>query len=150
MLRPRAVDHVGVIVTDMERSLRFYQALGIELIRLPRRPGGATVLKAGETEINMFCNPDATAAGGPQRLDHLCLDMDAATIDEVVAALGTVGITIASGPVGRSDGTALLFTTPTAPASSCSSSTRAERRHIPKIAPGTARGWRRGQRPAST
>jgi catechol 2,3-dioxygenase-like lactoylglutathione lyase family enzyme len=112
MLRPRAVDHVGIIVTDMERSVRFYQALGIEPVRPPRRPGGATVLKAGGTEINMFCNPDAIADGGPQRLDHLCLEMDAATIDEVVAALGTAGIAIASGPVARSDGTALFVHDP--------------------------------------
>jgi catechol 2,3-dioxygenase-like lactoylglutathione lyase family enzyme len=112
MLRPRAVDHVGIIVTDMQRSVRFYQALGIELIRLPRRPGGATVLKIGATEINMFCNPGAVADGGPQRLDHLCLEMDAATIGEVVAALGAAGVPIASGPVARSDGTALFVHDP--------------------------------------
>jgi catechol 2,3-dioxygenase-like lactoylglutathione lyase family enzyme len=112
MLRPRAVDHVGIIVTDMDRSVRFYQALGIELIRLPRRPGGGAVLKAGKTEINMFCNPEATADGGPQRLDHFCLEMDTATIDEVVAALDTAGIAIASGPVARSNGTALFVHDP--------------------------------------
>ena len=112
MLRPRALEHVGIVVTDLDRALAFYQALGVELIRLPRRPGGATVLKAGGTEINMFCNPDAVADGGPQRLDHLCLEMDAATIDEVVAALGPAGLTIASGPVARSDGTALFVHDP--------------------------------------
>jgi catechol 2,3-dioxygenase-like lactoylglutathione lyase family enzyme len=112
VLRPRALDHVGIVVTDLDCSLRFYQALGVELIRLPRRPGGATVLKAGGTELNMFCNPHAAADGGPQRLDHLCLEMDAATIDEVVAALGEAGLAIASGPVARSDGTALFVHDP--------------------------------------
>ena len=38
MLRPRAIDHVGILVTDMDRSLRFYQALGMELLHMPRRP----------------------------------------------------------------------------------------------------------------
>ena len=112
MLRPRALDHVGIVITDLDRSLRFYRALGVELIRLPRRPGGATVLKAGGTEINMFCNPDAAGEGGPQRLDHLCLEMDAATIDEVIAALGAAGLAVASGPVARSDGTALFVHDP--------------------------------------
>ena len=60
----------------------------------------------------MFCNPDATTEDGPQRLDHLCLEMDAATIDEVVAALGAAGIAVASGPVARSDGTALFVHDP--------------------------------------
>jgi lactoylglutathione lyase len=111
VLRPRAIDHVGIVVTDMDRSLRFYEALGIELVRLPRRPGGATVLKVGDKEINVFCNPAAVNGGGAQRLDHLCLEMAAATIDEVVAALAAAGIT-AGEPVARSDGTALFVHDP--------------------------------------
>jgi catechol 2,3-dioxygenase-like lactoylglutathione lyase family enzyme len=32
MLRAKALDHIGLIVTDMERSLNFYRkALGLEL-----------------------------------------------------------------------------------------------------------------------
>jgi len=112
MLRPMAIDHVGVIVTDLDRSLRFYQALGVELVRLPRRPGGGAVLKVGNKEINMFCDPAAASGGGPQRLDHLCLEMDAATIEEIVAALGNAGIVVASGPVARSNGTALFVHDP--------------------------------------
>jgi catechol 2,3-dioxygenase-like lactoylglutathione lyase family enzyme len=112
VLRPRAIDHVGVVVTDMDRSLRFYQALGMELLHLPRRPGGAAALKIGDKELNLFCNPAAAGAERPQRLDHLCLEMDAATIDEVVAALGEAGLTVASGPVARSDGTALFVHDP--------------------------------------
>jgi catechol 2,3-dioxygenase-like lactoylglutathione lyase family enzyme len=38
--------------------------------------------------------------------------MDAATIDEVVAALGEAGLAVASGPVARSDGTALFVHDP--------------------------------------
>ena len=67
MLRPRAIDHVDIVVTDMARSLQFYQALGIELVRLPRRPGGATVIKVGDKELNMFCNPTAASAAAWRR-----------------------------------------------------------------------------------
>jgi catechol 2,3-dioxygenase-like lactoylglutathione lyase family enzyme len=112
MLRPLAIDHVGIIVTDMERSLRFYQALGVELVRLPRRPGGGAVLKVADKELNMFCHPGSAGEGGPQRLDHLCLELDAATIEEIVAALGKAGIAVASGPVARSNGTALFVHDP--------------------------------------
>jgi catechol 2,3-dioxygenase-like lactoylglutathione lyase family enzyme len=60
----------------------------------------------------VFCNPAAAGAERPQRLDHLCLEMDAATIDEIVAALGEAGLAVASGPVARSDGTALFVHDP--------------------------------------
>src|SRR5580698_4159172 len=112
MLRPKALEHVGLIVTDMNRSLIFYQRLGFEFVRGPRRPGGATVLKAGNTEINAFCNPDSTSDSTRQRVDHLCLDMDYATMDELIEALAAAGIAIASGPVKRSDGTALFVHDP--------------------------------------
>jgi catechol 2,3-dioxygenase-like lactoylglutathione lyase family enzyme len=112
VLRPKALDHVGIVVTDMERSLRFYQALGLELVRLPRRPGGATVLKLGNAEINMFCNPESAGGGERQRLDHLCLEMDSGTMDELIAGLGAAGVKIAGGPIGRSDGTALFVQDP--------------------------------------
>ena len=37
MLRPKALDHVGLKVTDMEKSLHFYQTL--ELLRDIRSEG---------------------------------------------------------------------------------------------------------------
>jgi lactoylglutathione lyase len=116
MLRPKALDHVGLIVSDVDRSVRFYEALGMELLR--RRGAGdgraAAVLKVGGQEINMFQNA-AVIEGSkdqPQRIDHLCLTMDCATIDDVVMALRDAGIAIASGPVERSDGMALFVSDP--------------------------------------
>ena len=53
MLRPKALDHVGLIVTDLDRSLRFYKALGLELLRRSERcTGSSAVLKVGAQEIN--------------------------------------------------------------------------------------------------
>ena len=41
MLRPKALDHVGITVTDMDRSLRFYcGVLGLELLRRTARGAG--------------------------------------------------------------------------------------------------------------
>lgn len=111
MLRPKALDHVGLIVSDMERSLRFYRALGAELIRHPRRPGGATVLKIGGTELNVFRNTDA-AANAAQPVDHLCFEMDCADMTELLAELGEAGIEVARGPLERSDGTAVFVHDP--------------------------------------
>ncbi|MGA7263873.1 MAG: VOC family protein [Stellaceae bacterium] len=116
MLRPRSFEHIGIVVTDLDRTLRFYvDGLGLELLRR-RGEGlkGSAALKAGQAEINVFCNPDLTAAetGRPQRIEHFCLSMDSATIDELIAALGQAGIPVASGRVRRSDGIALFVRDP--------------------------------------
>lgn len=114
MLRPKAFEHVGLIVTDMDRSLRFYsEGLGLELLRR-RGEGrdGFAALKVGAAEFNVFCNPEAVGADAPQRVHHLCLAMDCATIDDLTMALRDAGIAIASGPVKRSDGNALFVLDP--------------------------------------
>jgi catechol 2,3-dioxygenase-like lactoylglutathione lyase family enzyme len=116
MLRLKALDHVGIVVTDMDRSLRFYvDGLGMALLR--RRGEGAdgfAALGIGNAEINVFCNPLSATAGqdGPERVHHLCLAVDSATIDDVVAALGEAGIAVARGPLKRSDGMALFVHDP--------------------------------------
>ena len=119
MLRPKALDHVGITVTDMDRSLRFYcGVLGLELLRRRARgPGGiaSAVLKVGEQEINVFSDPgfapvhlDANRTG----LDHFCLEVASATIEDLVAALRQAGVEIAKGPVRRRDGTSLFVSDP--------------------------------------
>jgi catechol 2,3-dioxygenase-like lactoylglutathione lyase family enzyme len=114
MLKLKALDHVGLFVTDMDRSLRFYtEGLGLELLR--RRGAGRegfAALKAGNAELNVFCNPDSAGGDAPQSVDHLCLVMDYATIDDLIAALHEAEIGIASGPVKRSDGMALFVRDP--------------------------------------
>jgi glyoxylase I family protein len=116
MLRPVRFEHIGIVVSDMDRSLQFYtEGLGLELLRR-RETGGqsSAALKAGDAEINVFCNPDPVAPGDarPHGMDHLCLSMDSATIEGLIAALREAGIGIASGPVARSDGTALFVRDP--------------------------------------
>lgn len=112
MLRLRALDHVGLLVTDLERSIQFYEALGVELAHQPRRPGGAAVLRLGNAEINMFCDPSSANPGAAQRVDHLCLEIEAATIEEVMVELDASGIAVARGPITRSNGTALFVHDP--------------------------------------
>jgi lactoylglutathione lyase len=112
MLRPKTLDHVGLIVTDMDRSLRFYQALGLELLRRSERgTGSSAVLKVGAQEINVFCDPDSADGSGPQRIDHFCL-MESATIDDVVGALREARLDIASGPEKRREGAAVFLNDP--------------------------------------
>ena len=117
MLRPTAIDHVGLKVTDMDRTLDFYQRLGLTLLRTsgPNADGVRTaVIQVGSQELNVFAAPGDMAPGPehPIGMDHFCLSVDAASIDDVVAGLERVGITVVRGPIKRRDGMALFVHDP--------------------------------------
>ena len=117
MLRPTAIDHVGLKVTDMDRTLDFYQRLGLTLLRTsgPNADGVRTaVIQVGSQELNLFAAPGNTAPGPehPIGMDHFCLSVDAASIDDVVAGLGRVGITVVRGPMKGREGVALFVLVP--------------------------------------
>ncbi len=118
MLKPKALDHVGLKVTDMDKSLRFYcDGLGLKLLRRKDKgPGVASaVLAVGTQEMNLFSNPGFAAGPGgddPPGLDHFCLEVESASIDELLAALARTGIAVAQLPVKRSDGISLFVSDP--------------------------------------
>ena len=117
MLRPKALDHVGLKVTDMDKTLHFYQRLGLTLLRTsgPNADGLRTaVIQVGSQELNIFSHPDfvASARENPVGMDHFCLSVDAASIDDVIADLQQAGIDIVRGPVERRDGMAVFVHDP--------------------------------------
>lgn len=102
MLRPKALDHVALKVTDMDKTLHFYQVLGLKLLRTsgPNADGErSAVLRVDRQEINIFSHPDFASVDkeNPIGMDHLCLNMDAASIDELIADLRQAGIEIFRG-----------------------------------------------------
>src|SRR5262245_18632481 len=113
-MQPTALDHVGLTVGDMDRSLRFYcGGLGLALLRrLPPRPDGTSmaVLAVGAQEINVYCDPNA--ARGDGAIDHFCLTMAAASADALVAALRAAGIAVPKEPIVRRSGTSVFVTDP--------------------------------------
>ena len=117
MLRPKALDHVALKVTDMDTTLGFYQVLGLELLRTagPDAEGlRSAVIKVGGQEINVFCRPDFAPVDkeNPVGMHHFCLNMDAASIAELIADLGRAGVEIFRGPVERNDGTSVFVHDP--------------------------------------
>jgi catechol 2,3-dioxygenase-like lactoylglutathione lyase family enzyme len=113
MLRLKNFEHIGIVASDIERSLRFYTDLGLEMVK--RRGEGrqaAATLRMGDAEINMFCNPDPIGGDELQRVHHFCLCMDAATIDDLIADLLGARIAVTDGPVKRSDGMAVFVRDP--------------------------------------
>ena len=108
MLRIKGLDHVGLLVTDLGQSLRFYvEGLALEVLR--RREGAAgtssAVLKVGDQEINLSCNPNFIPPTNEwHRTDNFCLMMESGTMNELVAALGEAGLEIAKEPTEWRDG----------------------------------------------
>jgi len=72
------------------------------------------VIKIGGQEINVFSGPafvpgaDSNFAG----IGHFCLNMDAASIDEIIVDLRQAGIETVRGPVERRDGTSVFVYDP--------------------------------------
>ena len=117
MPRLKGLDHVGLMVTDMDTSLDFYRRLGLTVLRTsgPSAEGVRTaVLQVGAQEINVFSNPRVVSSGedNPIGMDHFCFLADAVSIDEVVADLRAAGIDIVRGPLQRRDGMSLFVHDP--------------------------------------
>lgn len=117
-VRPRALDHVGLRVSDMDRSLRFYcEGLGLELLRRSDKgPGMASaVIRIGNQEMNLFSDPAfgvPQAGGNPTGMDHFCFEVGNESIEDLVAGLGQAGIAVAKGPIKRRDGVSLFVSDP--------------------------------------
>jgi len=117
MLRLAGLDHVGLVVTDMDESLRFYQRLGLAILRTagPHADGSrSAVLQVGRQELNVFSRSGLGPSGRDDRagMDHFCLLVEAASVDDVVADLRRAGIEIVKGPDKRRDGVALFVSDP--------------------------------------
>lgn len=113
----KALDHVGLKVRDLEKTLHFYQQLGLTVVRTrgPNSDGVRfAVLQVGSQEINVACHPDYTLHGTDDAagVDHFCFEADAPSIDEAVESLQRAGIGIADGPLQRRDSVALMLVDP--------------------------------------
>ena len=117
MLRLIGLDHVGLKVADMDRTLHFYQRLGLTLLRT-RGPDAdgvrSAVIQVGDQELNVFSGPGFVSSGqdNPVGMDHFCLIVDAASVDDVMSDLRQAGIDVARGPVKRRDGVAVFVQDP--------------------------------------
>jgi glyoxylase I family protein len=117
MVRLKALDHVGLTVSDMDKTIDFYRRLGLTVLRTsgPGADGVRTaVIQAGSQELNVFAHSKFTPGAQESRagIDHFCFEVEADSIDDVIAHLLRVGIEVVAGPVERRDGTALFVRDP--------------------------------------
>ena len=118
MIRPKAMDHIALKVTDMKRALHFYQeVLGLELRRHsgPNEQGGeSAVLQAGDQALDLFSRPDFVMSDKdkPIGMDHLCLIMDTDSVDGLMEHLQRAQVEIFWGPVERKNSTSVYVYDP--------------------------------------
>ena len=112
------VQHVGLVVSDVERSRRFYRdALGLE--EVPRPPNftfAGAWFRFGDDEIHLLAEADTTGSAGiedPGRgvayglSTHLAFEVD--DLDAACARLEENGVALVGGPMARGDGVTQVF-----------------------------------------
>jgi catechol 2,3-dioxygenase-like lactoylglutathione lyase family enzyme len=112
------IQHVGLIVSDLERSRGFYgQVLGLE--EVPRPPNftfAGAWFRLGGTEIHLLAEADSTGGAGQGdpgpglakgMTHHLAFEVD--DLDAACARLAAHGVQLAGGPIPRGDGYVQAF-----------------------------------------
>jgi catechol 2,3-dioxygenase-like lactoylglutathione lyase family enzyme len=116
LLSVKTIDHVTLVVKDLEQSERFYvDLLGMEIIERPAFSFPGLWFQAGATQVHLIAeSPEAGPAGLPEfqgtqpsRGFHLAFEVD--DCDEAAATLRKQGIDIVSGPRSRPDGPRQLY-----------------------------------------
>jgi catechol 2,3-dioxygenase-like lactoylglutathione lyase family enzyme len=112
------IQHVGLVVSDVDRSRRFYrEALGLEEVPRPANFAfDGAWFRFGGTEIHLLAeehttggagqpNPGAGAARGMTH--HLAFEVD--DLDGALDRLAENGVSLAGGPMPRGDGHVQVF-----------------------------------------
>ena len=112
------LQHVGLIVSDLDRSRRFYsKALGLEEVaRPPNFTFAGTWFRLGGTEIHLLVEADTTGRAsapdpGPSAayglVSHIALEVD--DLDASLARLAENDVALIGGPMPRGDGFVQVF-----------------------------------------
>jgi catechol 2,3-dioxygenase-like lactoylglutathione lyase family enzyme len=115
-LRAKTIDHITLVVSDLEQSAKFYtEVLGMEAVERPDFGFPGRWFQAGSTQIHM--NVEGEEAGksglvfqGATRLTrgfHYAFRVD--DCDTAAARLAELRIPIAAGPYSRPDGARQLY-----------------------------------------
>jgi lactoylglutathione lyase len=112
------IQHVGLVVSDLDRSRRFYAcALGLEEVPRPSNfVFDGAWFRFGGTELHLLSDEHATGgAGQPDpgagaergMTHHLALEVD--DLGQACARLAENGVPLAGGPMPRGDGYTQVF-----------------------------------------
>jgi catechol 2,3-dioxygenase-like lactoylglutathione lyase family enzyme/uncharacterized protein YunC (DUF1805 family) len=117
-LRVKGIDHVTLVVKDLERSRQFYvEVLGLREVPRPAFSFAGSWFQAGKTQIHLILEfADSGPAGNPvpehlrsSRSHHVAFE-----VDDAAAAAGRLRklrVPVVSGPKPRPDGYMQVFVT---------------------------------------
>ena len=105
------LDHVGVKVTDLDRSIRFYSDIfGFEMV--DRRMLGSSNVEAAAMQVGgsiIFLLHEASfQARSPEEhggVDHFCLTFTDPEFREILERIGNMGVRLEGGVVPRTGAT---------------------------------------------
>lgn len=115
-IRVQRIDHVTLVVKDLEASRRFYVGvLGMELVPRPDFSFAGLWFQAANTQIHLILEHDESGPAGnhvPEkcsisRTHHFAFEVDDAFAAK--ARLDELGIPIVAGPKHRPDGPVQLY-----------------------------------------
>ena len=91
-IRAKGVDHVVVHVEDVSRAKRFYvDLLGMEVAH---EHDGRVFLRCGQQQVGLFEGRRKPDSSGPGDLNHIALQVESGSYDEVKAALEAAGVAV--------------------------------------------------------
>ena len=101
-----AVNHVGIRVRDLDRSVEFYRHLGFQKIWYSPHHKVAGLRTATGIELNLIVNSDDDNAGRNVLMDvepkypgYTHVSFHVSSIEDVVRSLERSGIAISEGPI---------------------------------------------------
>ena len=111
VVQVKQIDHVTLVVKDLERSRRFYEeVLGMQLVPRPNFPFDGLWFQAGATQIHLILEHEASGPAGERKFPnnptsrgrHFAFEVNDA--QAATEQLRAHGITLAAGPKHRPDG----------------------------------------------
>ena len=118
MVQVTGLDHIGLKVTDLDRSLHFYHdVLGLEILHTsgPHENGGrSATLRAGDQKLDLFYRPDFVSADRdkPVGMDHVCLTFELDSVHALLEHLTQHAVEVMWGPVTRGASTSVYVYDP--------------------------------------
>lgn len=115
-IRVKTIDHVTLVVKDLEASRKFYvDGLGMDLVERPGFSFGGMWFQAGPTQIHLILEHAESGPAGltdrdirpSSRQHHFAFEVDDA--NAIVGRVKELQIPIVSGPQTRPDGAVQLF-----------------------------------------
>lgn len=117
-IRVKTLDHVTLVVKDLEASRRFYcDLLGMQQVERPGFSFDGRWFQAGDTQIHLILEHERSGPSGENTADlkkssrnrHFAFEVEDGRA--AAAALAELGAPVLSGPQVRPDGAVQVFVT---------------------------------------